>query len=66
MLFHSHLQLYALLLDWYGRLIFCHLNVEIGVVVLPMTHSGRYPSQGCYDCYGFFMFGDLLQVFLTH
>ena len=57
MLFHSHLQLYALLTDWYGRLIFCHLNVEIGAVVLPVSHGGRCPSRGYCDCCGFFMFG---------
>ena len=42
---HSRFRLYDLLTYWYGRVIYCHFNVEIGAVVLPMSYGRRCSPQ---------------------
>ena len=45
---HSRFRLYDLLIDWYGRVIFHHFDVEIGTVVLPVSYGcRRSPQDSC-------------------
>ena len=38
--------------DWYGYVIYCHFNVDIGAVVLPVIYGCRHSPQALLCCCG--------------